>query len=56
MITKQPRYIEKIRPTVQTGTLSPFIFNTNLDKVQKNITSIDKEPKYIQTTTWRGLL
>ncbi|MGF6947701.1 hypothetical protein QF028_000194 [Neobacillus sp. B4I6] len=28
MSTKQPQYIKKLRQSVQTGSLSPFIFNS----------------------------
>ncbi|MCM3729710.1 hypothetical protein M3226_29520 [Neobacillus cucumis] len=31
MSTKQPKYMAILRQTVQTGALSPFIFNSFLD-------------------------
>ena len=38
MSTNQPQYIEKLRQTVQTGTLSPFIFNSFLEYQQQRRT------------------
>lgn len=35
MNAKQPQYINKLRQTVQTGTLSPFIFNSFLEYHQQ---------------------
>jgi len=35
MSIKQPQYINKLRQTVQTGTLSPFIFNSFLEYQQQ---------------------
>jgi len=35
MSTKQPQHIVKLRQTVQTGTLSPFIFHSFLEYQQQ---------------------
>ena len=36
MSTNQPQYIEKLRQTVQTGTLSRFLFSLTVQSIPVN--------------------
>ena len=55
MSTNQPQYIEKLRQTVQTGTLSPFIFNSFLEyQQQRRERKLGACPHHIATVQYRG--